>query len=106
MYNGFVMVRYLIVLFSLSLLAMAAEAAEDGKELAFRYKCMTCHGVKGISDSPEFPHLAGQSQLYLITRLKYFASDQEPYSRMRPHALPLTEEEIEKLAEYFSTLTR
>jgi len=91
---------------SLAPLTQLAMAEDDGKELAFRYKCMTCHGVKGISAESEFPHLAGQSKLYLVTRLQYFASRQEPYSPMLPHALPLSEEEMEKLAEYFSSVAR
>ena len=105
------MIRYLRALLlalvaSLVLLAQLAMAEEDGKELAFRYKCMTCHGVRGVSAESEYPHLAGQSKLYIITRLQYFADEKEPYSPMLPHALPLSEEEMEKLAEYFSSIVR
>ena len=97
------MLRYFaffLLIFSFPLMA------EEGKTLAFRYKCMTCHGARGISPSSQFPHLAGQSKLYLVTRLQYFAAKQEPYSRMFPHAVSLTEEEIEELADYFSSQAR
>lgn len=88
----------LLCLFASPLLA----AAEKGEDLAFRYKCMTCHGVKGVSASPSFPHLAGQSKIYILSRLQYFAQEQEPYSQMLSHAKPLTDEEMELLADYFS----
>jgi len=34
--------------------------------------CSTCHGPRGVSTSPEFPHLAGQSESYLLKQIRAF----------------------------------
>jgi cytochrome c553 len=34
--------------------------------------CSTCHGVTGVSTSPEFPKLAGQQHEYLVAQLAEF----------------------------------
>ncbi|HTD03030.1 c-type cytochrome, partial [Undibacterium sp.] len=36
--------------------------------------CSNCHGAAGISESPNFPVLAAQSQPYLVAQLKSFKS--------------------------------
>ena len=84
--------------------AAGACAADDatGAELAWKYHCITCHGEKGISKSGRYPNLAGQNVAYLVSRLRYFREGVEPANQMNGQAAPLTDEEIQKLAEYFN----
>src|SRR5262249_1864711 len=40
--------------------------------------CSTCHGARGVSISPMFPHLAGQPPQYLEAQLKAFRDHHGP----------------------------
>jgi cytochrome c553 len=71
--------------------------------------CSSCHGIDGKSVGPTFPRLAGQQSLYLETQLKAFRD----HSRADPHAhtymwgmaAHLTDETIQGLAAYYSSLS-
>lgn len=69
--------------------------------------CSNCHGVQGISTSPNFPNLAGQSEPYLIAQLKSFKShgrsDPAGFEYMWGISARLTDEQITGLASYFSS---
>jgi len=91
----------------LCLLAAAASPAtyaeeNQGGALAWKYHCVTCHGQNGIASSDRYPNLAGQNVAYLVSRLRYFRDGIEPGNQMNGQAAPLTDEEINLLAEYFS----
>jgi cytochrome c553 len=77
-------------------------AADEGAELAWKYHCTTCHGVTGKSNAQRYPNLAGQNNIYLVSRLKYFRDGVEPGNQMNAQAAPLSDETIELLADYFS----
>lgn len=68
--------------------------------------CSNCHGVTGISESPNFPSLAGQSSEYLVSQLKSFKShgrlDPEGFEYMWGISARLTDPQIEGLAAYFA----
>ncbi len=70
--------------------------------------CSNCHGVKGVSTSPNFPNLAGQSQAYLEKQLTDFRShgrsDPEGFEYMWGLSSHLTDGQIKALATYFSQL--
>ena len=76
--------------------------AEDGEALAWKYHCITCHGERGVSKTPQYPMLAGQNATYLMTRLRYFRAQEEVGNAMNGQAAPLSDDEIEALARYFS----
>ncbi|NJN53037.1 MAG: cytochrome c [Gammaproteobacteria bacterium] len=82
--------------------ASGAEASGDGANVAFKYRCMTCHGVTGKSNSARYPNLAGQHAAYIDARLKYFRAETEPNNVMNGQAAPLNDEEIAAVANYFS----
>ena len=69
--------------------------------------CSNCHGVQGISESPNFPNLAAQSPLYLVEQLKSFKShgrsDPAGFEYMWGISARLTDEQISGLAAYFSS---
>jgi cytochrome c553 len=68
--------------------------------------CASCHGVDGVSRSPNFPRLAGQSQDYLVAQLQNFRShhrsDPAGYEYMWGLTRNLSDEQITGLAAYFS----
>jgi len=70
--------------------------------------CSNCHGVKGVSTSPNFPNLAAQSQPYIVRQLIAFRShgraDPEGYEYMWGLSSHLTDDQIKGLATYFSQL--
>lgn len=92
------------VLAGLALLPYVAFAgdSERGRDLAWQFRCMTCHGVDGRSNDPRYPRLAGQKPAYIIERLAYFQAEIEPFNEMNGHARPLTEDMKRDLAAYFS----
>jgi cytochrome c553 len=71
--------------------------------------CASCHGVDGVSKSPNFPRLAGQSQDYLVAQLQNFRghhrADPAGYEYMWGLTRDLSDEQIAGLAAYFSAQT-
>lgn len=69
--------------------------------------CSNCHGARGISESPNFPNLAAQTQPYLVAQLKSFKShgrsDPAGFEYMWGISSRLTDEQIAGLAAYFSS---
>ena len=66
--------------------------------------CAACHGQKGISSNPLWPSLAGQKKAYLIKQIKAFKSGERKDPSMAPMVANLTDEDIENLAAYYSSL--
>ena len=74
-----------------------------GKKAAAR--CAGCHGVTGVSAAPNYPNLAGQKEAYLIKVIKDYRSGERNDRTMKSMVSPLTEEDIEHLAAYYSSLS-
>lgn len=72
--------------------------------------CESCHGVNGkgqAPDVPEFPVIGGQNQAYLKVQLQNWRSGARSNSAggvMNKVAKSLTDEEIQALSEYVSSL--
>jgi cytochrome c553 len=66
--------------------------------------CVPCHGADGIARFGEVPILAGQNAPYLLNQLHAFQTGQRPHKEMRYMTRNLTEEEMEAIAAYFSSL--
>lgn len=67
-------------------------------------QCVACHGERGMTPNPTFPHLAGQNAAYLQLQLESFKTGQRYNAIMTPIAEALTGDDIEDLATYFSTV--
>jgi sulfide dehydrogenase cytochrome subunit len=65
--------------------------------------CLNCHGPGGKSLGA-VPGLAGQDQAYLLTAMKEQRSGARETTVMRRYMNGYTEDEMAKLAEYFSGL--
>lgn len=82
--------------------ALAAGDAAAGK--AKSATCAGCHGAEGISGNPLWPNLAGQKDAYLVKQLKAFRDGTRNDPMMSPMAKPLSDDDINNLAAYFSSL--
>ncbi len=80
--------------------AFAADAAA-GKAKAGT--CAGCHGMDGNSANPEWPKLAGQHAKYLAKQLHDFKAGKRTNAMMAGMVAPLSEQDMEDLAAYFST---
>jgi cytochrome c553 len=101
------MKRYVILALAGALLSVSGMAMAAGDVAAGKAKsaaCAACHGADGISPNPLWPNLAGQKDQYLIKQLKAFRDGTRSDPMMSPMAKPLTDDEIQNLAAYFSSL--
>ena len=86
--------------------AFAQQQAEKGPTLeGFHAQCVGCHGIPGYKTA--FPHvyhvprIAGQQPGYIVAALKAYKSGERSNPSMRGIAASLTEEQMQKLAEYY-----
>jgi cytochrome c553 len=87
------------------LLASAPAAALAGNYKAGEEKakaCAACHGAGGNSTIPDNPKLAGQHYDYIVKSLQGYKSGVRKNPIMKGMADPLTQRDMENLAEYFS----
>ncbi len=85
--------------------ANAAGDAEAGKGKAA--VCASCHGQNGIATAPIYPNLAGQNEQYLVTAIKAYKNKQRSGGQsavMYPMVGSLSDQDIQDLAAYFSSL--
>jgi len=69
--------------------------------------CAGCHGMDGKSVAPGFPNLAGQDYVYLKNQLTNFREKTRTGGQaaiMYGMAAGLSDEDIENLSKYFSSL--
>lgn len=88
--------------------AWAAGDATKGKTKAAT--CVACHGMDGNSANPLWPSLAGQHESYIYKQLKNFkggkeAKDGRYNATMAPMVAPLSDQDMQDLAAYFSSQT-
>jgi len=81
--------------------AVAADVAAGKAKAAV---CAACHGANGISANPLWPNLAGQKDQYMIKQIKAFKDGTRKDPLMTPQAAALSDQDIENLAAYFSSL--
>ena len=90
----------------LALLTGAASLAyAQGAAPAKAAQCFACHGSDGIAKMPDAPNLAGQNESYLVKALHDFKSGHRENEMMSLMAKPLSDEDIQQLAAYFSGFT-
>lgn len=71
------------------------------------YSCHGCHGVTGyqsVNPTYHVPRIAGQNEQYLIDALNEYRNDARKYPTMNAQAHSLTEQQIENIAAYLSSL--
>ncbi len=71
------------------------------------YTCHGCHGIPGYENTyPEYhvPRIAGQNEQYLINALHEYRSGERKHPTMDAQAGSLTDQQIEDIAAYLSSL--
>ena len=93
---------YLASFFLLSSLQAFAEKTPE--ELSST--CLGCHGVvsyNNIYPTYKVPKLGNQHKDYIVSALKAYRSGERLHPTMRAHAVNLSDVEISKIADYFSS---
>ncbi len=96
------------LLFAVSVISCiaAAPALSAGDAAAGKTKaatCAGCHGADGNSPAPNFPKLAGQHASYILKQLQDFKSGKRKDATMTAMVAPLSDQDMENLAAYFSS---
>jgi cytochrome c553 len=68
-------------------------------------ECAKCHGTEGISGDQQIPNLAGQRYQYLYDQMLNFKIGLHRYGTMREKTRPMSLEEMEAVAAYYSGLS-
>ena len=89
-----------------ALLGSATAALAAGDPTAGKAKsavCAACHNADGNSTVTQYPKLAGQSADYLVKQLQEFKSGARVNAIMVGMVAPLSPQDMEDLAAYFSS---
>ena len=78
-------------------------AVEITRAVMLSNSCAACHGTNGKSPG-EIPAINGKSSRFISQALQEFRDDKRPATVMGRHATGYTDEEIQLIADYFSTL--
>jgi len=92
---------------SVFLVAASSGACGAGDVKAGRMKaqmCQACHGMDGLSKTPDAPNIAGQTEQYLAAQLQAFKTGIRKNDAMSVVAPALSDADIDDLAAYFSAI--
>ena len=90
---------------SLLLFAATSHAEVDTHSRNLASHCAACHGTNG-NNSAGMPVLAGMDKTLFVSQMKDFKSGARPSTVMHNHAKGYTDEEFEKLADFFAAQKR
>lgn len=92
-----------VLLLCTSLITYAKGNPEAGS--AKSVTCVQCHGPGGVSNTPEWPSLAGQHADYLEKQLQYFKQGKKRSNPlMTPIVAELNQQDMADLAAYYAQL--
>ena len=95
------------LLVSVCLLLAGGSLCSAGEVKAGRTKalmCQACHGLDGLSKTPDAPNIAGQTEQYIVAQLQAFKAGARKNDAMSVVAPSLSDKDIEDLAAYFSAI--
>jgi cytochrome c553 len=79
--------------------------AANGRDIATN-TCAGCHGANGMSPSPQFPNMAGQSAFAIYKQLHDYKSGARASDSMAGFAAGLTDDQMVDVAAHFAALAR
>lgn len=86
----------------------AAQAAPGGDAAAGKKiaeaDCKSCHGLDGKGVAPAIPHLAGQSERYLLAALSEYRERKRTHAALREIATHLSEADTRNIAAFYASL--
>lgn len=98
-----------VICTALALAVSAAILAEDRGEAAtvrqLAASCAGCHGTDGRGEAG-MPVLAALSKDYFLEQMRAFATGERKATVMHQLVSGYSKEQLEQLADYFSTMTR
>src|SRR3954454_13277271 len=100
-------VQLLVCLFTSVFLIADGSDCSAGDVKAGRAKalmCQACHGLDGLSKTPDAPNIAGQTEQYMVAQLQAYKSGARKNDAMSVVAPSLSDPDIEDLAAYFSAI--
>ena len=92
---------------SLSLMVASGSLCTAGDIKTGRAKalmCQACHGLDGLSKTPDAPNIAAQIEPYIVAQLQAYKSGTRKNDAMSVVAPSLSDTDIEDLAAYFSAI--
>jgi cytochrome c553 len=81
---------------------VASGDSARGQQLAAG--CASCHGAQGVSETPEYPHLAGQLATYTYKQLRDYQDDTRAKSMMSALVANLSDQNMADLAAWYASL--
>jgi sulfide dehydrogenase cytochrome subunit len=97
------MIRSLFALLLTSVLLSATANATDLRAAILANPCAGCHGMDGVSTGP-IPSINHLSSDALVAAMKAFKSGERAGTVMDRIAKGYTDEEIQRIADYFHSL--
>ncbi len=97
----------IVIAFVLPAQAQAEGDAAAGRDKSFT--CSGCHAVAGMRNAyPGYtvPKIAGQNYDYLLAALKAYREGSREHATMHAQSAQFSDQDIEDIATYFSTLSR
>ncbi|MEQ1879826.1 MAG: c-type cytochrome [Burkholderiales bacterium] len=79
----------------------SAQAADNVQGRNWAASCTGCHGSQGRSEEG-MPQLAGLDKSLIVNAMKEFKAGARPATVMHQHAKGYTDEQVERIAEYFA----
>jgi len=83
--------------------APAAADVAAGKVLAER-ECRGCHGLDGRGTAPGIPHLAAQSERYLLASIAAYREGKRTHAALRDMAAGMSETDLGNVVAYYASL--
>src|SRR5690349_14521676 len=81
--------------------ATGADALSYDEKLA---ACLSCHGEKGVSETPEVPSLAAQPMDFTVIQLFLFRQGTRKVEIMNDLARDMSDDDLRKFSDYFAKL--
>ena len=105
------MKKFILIILFLSIKSAFSEELskemQNGK-LKVKTICAACHGVNGqatgAGNSVIIPNITGQQKTYMVARLKAYKSGEIKYPQMTVVSQMLTEQDINDVSEWYSTI--
>jgi cytochrome c len=95
------------ILVALASAPVGGSELPDGATLYIRHQCHICHGEHGREPARSgYPVIAGQDRRYLVRQIldiRDGVRENGQASLMRAMVKPITEQEVETIADYLST---
>ena len=96
---------------AITLLAVGSAYATGDKAAGRKliYTCAGCHGVPGYTNAyPDYPvpKIVGQNEQYIINALHGYKSGERTHPTMMAQAQSLSDQDIDDIAAYLSSLAK